>query len=455
MSDSSPPFQTHVRSLHGRYGPGEEHLLVEHVLAGCEQCLAQAAELEQAARPDEDGPAPRPDDYADVVAASVKASLAARETLDASRFGAAELWREIERFPAERQQIVVCNRRRYHHWGLCELLLAKSREFWFSAPRRALQLAELAVAVAETLEAGSHPTRALADLRSRAWATLGNGHRILCDFRAAEHAFRNAQDHLAAGTGSLLDEATLLEFQVAMRTTQRRFQEAIRLADQALRIYRQVGDHHLEGQVLIRKGILQGYLEDLAGAIRFLGAGLERVDPTRNARLAVQARHNLALFLVEAGKSAEALGHLPALRRAYAQLGDTFNLLRLSWLEGKIALAEGDFAAGEALLSNVVDRFAAEGIGFDAALAGLELAAAYAGQAKTAEIRQLASALVPALQAEDMHEEATAALMLFLKAAQAERASASLALQVRSFLESARNDPKLRFRPHDDGSTAG
>jgi tetratricopeptide (TPR) repeat protein len=119
---------------------------------------------------------------------------------------------------------------------------------------------------------------------------------------------------------------------------------------------------------------------------------------------------------------------------------------RLRWVEGKIAGDLDRYADAEAALRETRDAFVERGIGFDAALVSLDLAALYARQGRAEEVKRLASEMVPIFESRDVHREALAALLLFKEAALAERVTLSLLDQIVSYLERARLDPELRFR---------
>ncbi|MCB1035225.1 MAG: hypothetical protein KDD47_15460, partial [Acidobacteria bacterium] len=415
---------------------------------GCEQCLEQAAELHHASHRPVAGEHRSfdPTQYGDAVTSALQASLEAHGTANEERAEAPQLLEELERFPAERRQIVICNRRRFHHYGLCELLLLRSKGHWFSSPSSARDEAELAVAVAENLEPGRHDARVLADIKARAWAYLGNANRILSDFRTAEADFCNAVDHLEQGTGNPEEVALLGELRIALRLAQRRFEEVEALIDEVAQIYRQIGDTHLLGRILIRKGICNIEQGNWEPAGRFLRQGLRLVDSYRDLRLHLIGRQNLLYCLVEQGRLDEARELLLELRPSFSQLGDSLTLVRLRWLEGKIALQEGDYAAAELHLNETRQRYLDEGIGYDTALVSLDLAQVYAAQGRASELKVLAAALVPIFQSRDIHEEALAALVLFHQAAESEAVTRTLVGQLSRFLEKARSEPGLKFK---------
>ena len=101
--------------------------------------------------------------------------------------------------------------------------------------------------------------------------------------------------------------------------------------------------------------------------------------------------------------------------------------------------------AAEAKLRLVRDEFVAEGIGYDAALASLDLAKIYLGQGRTAETRQLAAEMHSIFISREIHREALVALVFFQRAAEQERATVQLVEEVTSYLRRAQSNPGLRF----------
>ena len=107
-------------------------------------------------------------------------------------------------------------------------------------------------------------------------------------------------------------------------------------------------------------------------------------------------------------------------------------------MEGKIARGLGDRRRAEDLFRQVRASFTAEGLGFHAALAGLDLALLYVEQGKTTEVKQLAEEMLPIIMAQDVHREAAAALVLFGEAAQREAVTASMLSELIAYMRRVR-----------------
>jgi hypothetical protein len=177
-----------------------------------------------------------------------------RSALGRERAEAPTLAAELLALAPERREDRLRQDSRLHTWGLCELLLKKSLEGMAADPAGAAALAELALAGADRLDPGEHPAAVVADLKARAWAAAGEARRCQGDLAEAEVALRAAAGALAQGTGDLLVEARLLEFEAALRWQQGRGGEAAALLKLAAARYRESGETVLLERVLAARG---------------------------------------------------------------------------------------------------------------------------------------------------------------------------------------------------------
>jgi tetratricopeptide (TPR) repeat protein len=409
-----------------------------HLLAACPECGRVGAHLLEAARA---GLLPR--DYS-----ALEAELAR------SRAGAAALWKRLERLSFEKQLGVVREMDRFLSWGLCELLCRMSREAAPQDATRAVERAELALLVAERLRPGQPAEEEwLLGLRALAWAHLGNARRVLGELRGAAEAFaRSAElwEKAEKETGDPLGYGpVILDLEGSLRRGQRRFAEALDLLDRVVVAYRdgdpETRDLHLAGRALIKKAYTLDQMGEPGRALEVLREAAPLVDPARDPRLPLCLRHNILDTLSKIGRFQEARELLPEVAALSREIGNALDLARLRWAEARIAAGLGEAAGAEEAFEEVRRELLAQGIGYDAALVSLELAALYAGQGRTEEMKELAGEMLPIFQAADVHREALAALAVFQQAAAREAATLDLVKEVAAFLERARHDPGLRF----------
>ncbi|HXO18553.1 MAG TPA: hypothetical protein VOA87_01370 [Thermoanaerobaculia bacterium] len=351
---------------------------------------------------------------------------------------APELYERLASLPFDEQVALVRDDESLHTWGLCQLLLKRSAEAAFDDPARAVNLAELAVLVARDLDEAYDPHWVL-DLRAKACAYLGNARRVLCELRSAESAFREADALLGKSmTGNLEIEAEVASLKSSLRKDQRRFAEAVALLDRAIALYGELEDSPRVGRALIGKAKVLEESGDLEGAIELLPGALDRVDSEKDSRLAVYGRYNLIVCLILAGRYGEAVQLLPAVRELFGRIARPLDLVRLRWAEANVAAGLGDPGRAELAFRAVQREFLDHAMSFDAALVSLDLAALYAQQGRTQELKELAVEVRSIFASHDVQREAMAALILFQQAAQEERLTVRLARHLAASLERAR-----------------
>jgi hypothetical protein len=162
----------------------------------------------------------------------------ARERSEALR-----LCDELLALPCDEQERAVRRDPRFRSWGLCEELLRRAGAETAGDGRRveAARLASLTLLLAPVLDPSVHAPAVVQDLEAQAWAAVGGARLRSGDMAGAEAALRDAACHLARGTGDLLVEACLLEFEAAVRQRQGRLREATALLRQAEARYRESG----------------------------------------------------------------------------------------------------------------------------------------------------------------------------------------------------------------------
>jgi len=405
------------------------------------------------------GPASPHETAYDTVLDRVFSRIALEESgIEAARRRADELFEELMQHPPAHQQLLAQNSTRFRDRMLCERLLAASHDEGFREPARSEQLARVAVTVVErvadslretALEVAS-PARseALAGLRARAWAQVGNARRILSDLEGAADAFRSAEALLAANPRvGLLDKARVFDLKASLCRDLRHFAEGARLLDRVITFYQRLGQSNLMGRALTQKAALLLCAGDREGCMVLLRRALELIDPREDPRCYLTARHNLISALVDDGKPREAFALLFHTRPLYLKMGDRMTLLRLRWLEGQVAQGLHRLDQAEAAFREVRDAFVELGIEYDVALVSLELATVYAAQGRTTEMRRLAEETLVFFEAHQILPEAMAAFLVFCNAARMEQAGLALVQEVAAFLKQARYKPDLRFVP--------
>lgn len=340
------------------------------------------------------------------------------------------------RLPAGRRaERIRRARSRFRSRALAELLLAECRRLSRDEPEDALEVAELVPLVLSRQEMGTADARTEAlTLRAAAWRA--NAVRVLGRLQESDRAFARVRAGLARGA---VDDAgvhaDICALEASLRIEQGRLGEARALLDRALLLFRQEGDTGELARVLIKRGIVERHEGDPKAAIATQQEVLSLLATVEADPFLVRsAVNNLALALCDAERFPEAA----ALVGGHEAFGDGRSprwQLREHVLRGRIAHGLGRLKEAERQFAEVRDMAMERRDFFTAALAALELATLYVEQGRTRELRQVAAILGPVFEAHDLRPQATAALLLFTRAALSEGLTAEAVRRLRWKIE--------------------
>jgi transcriptional regulator with XRE-family HTH domain len=377
---------------------------------------------------------------ADVAREELTRSL--RETgIQRDREGAEAFWQRLRTYPPDEQRFLVQNGRSLGTWALCEKLCAESARAAAADAGRAMELADLALAVAAQV---SGPAGWRSRLQGYAWAFVANARRVASDLPEAERAFGRAWKLWAdcsPNEEGPLAEWRLFDLESSLRRDQRRLPEALELLDRAL--LRQAGE--AEGRILLNKAFTLEQMGEYEGAITALKRAAAAVGGRNEPRFLFLLSFNLAVNLCHLGRHAEAEKLLPDIRNPAVRLGNGLDLVRALWLEGRIAAGLGQRARAVSALERVRADFTSRGMAYDVALATLELAVLFLEEGRAEKVQNLARQMAPIFKSQGVHREALAALKLFQDAAEHKAATVELARRLVPYLQRARHQPDLKF----------
>jgi tetratricopeptide (TPR) repeat protein len=344
------------------------------------------------------------------------------------------LWARLDGQPYAEQLRAVEADEELHAWGLCQLVLQKSREATFSDPIRAVELANLALRIVRHLGQG-YDSNWVMDLRARCFAHLGNARRVLGELRSAEDAFVKAESCLTRSTsGSVEVRAEIFDLKSSLRRAQRRLDEALSLIDRALSLYREADREHGSAKLLLQRAKVLEESGDLAGAIDLLRRVTGELDPIREPQLSLYGQFNFLIALLLAERYEEAERILPVTEGLLRQMGQPLDLVRLRWVEGNIHLGRGRLGPAEAAFREAQKEFLERQMGYDAALVSLDLARLFAQEGCTEDLKRLAAEMMPVFQSRDVHREAILALLMFQRACEEERLTVELVREISDYL---------------------
>lgn len=436
---------------------GEAHRITAHLVdEGCVRCLFTARDRVASAEPDlrrSLRKVAHPDLFSDEeqaegLAAALLQARRRRTVLEAESALAPQLLRELERRPSATRRDLVRTVPRFQLLGLAEHLCHQAREEGFRDVVRALELAELAVEVSDTLDPGVYAAVTTADERAFARACLGNARRIASDLFGAERVFQESLLLLKEGNPSSLVRADVWSLLASLRIDQARYLEAQTLLKPALKLYRDFELREDELKVLLQLADAAGYSGQAEIAVDVLRQAQALLASLPESRLHLQTHHNLADWMVDAGQALEALAYYETARPLYDEHCTEPSLrLRRRWLEGRIYAGVGDLDLARHALEEVRTAAAERELSYEVAMVSLELAIVHLRLGDGARVRELAEEMTPILRSHELHRHALAAVSLVRHEARRQRATVAFLEETLHYLRRARNNPFLRFDP--------
>jgi transcriptional regulator with XRE-family HTH domain len=372
-----------------------------------------------------------------------------RERPEEAQRNADHAWSALERMPNPRRRwLLERSPPATRSCALAVRVCAASLKAACHDAREALVLAELALFIAERLTGGE-------SLRARTkgycWGHIANARRVGNDFDGSDEAFARAWGLWRAGASAdcdLLPEWRLLSLEASLRRAQHRFPEALKLLDRA-----RAGsgnDPKAAARILLQKEHVFHLTGEIREALASLGEAAPFVETAGDPNLLFSLRFNLATDLWLLERYDEAAELLPRVQEIAVEQANALDLIRVQWLDARIAAGQGWVEAAIAGLEQVCQSFEDRELPYDAALASLDLAVLWLEGGRTAEVRELAVGMAWIFEAQGIHREALAALTLFCEAAKQEAATVDLARRIGKYLCRAQHDPELRFDPEKE-----
>ncbi|HYU36156.1 MAG TPA: hypothetical protein VEW48_28685 [Thermoanaerobaculia bacterium] len=436
--------------LKGELAPEDFRRVIRHLVAGCPACGARIAATvpEDAFLPP--GPPPEEDAYDAAIDRAWKSvrPLVKRWKEDQERLERGLQW--LKDSPAGFSGLTSPQRQSLVAWVHVEILFQRSFAARYRNPKRMLDDADRAKYVVERIEKTPYGPGFLADLLVRAWAELANAYRVNENYRYAEAAFRVARKLLDQGTGDLLLQARIDDLEASLRKDQRRFGEACELHDEAFKVYRKLGERHLSGRALVKKGITLRLSRNPSAAVTALRKGIALLDPARDPKLITVSQQDLLDALVDAGDLHGAVRLLVQSDLREKLAGEPLNRVRVRWVEGKILARQKRYAEAEKVFAEVRSSFREQKLEYVAAVAGVDQTIMLVRQKKLQDAhlvaRDLSTVFFQQVYANDVNaEEAMKALSFLDNVCCMKVVNVYMAEAVRTFLDEAQRDKRLRF----------
>ena len=297
------------RFLQGTFTQAEVKEALRHLLEGCEACEERLRPLlllmkSPDAVPEEEAPVSEGREYDEPIARALAAAMSRKP--EGRRADPQRVARGLEVLRKNSNNVMVFTEEEAaEFWGrpFVEILIQLSFEERYRNPLEMRRLAILAQVAADNLSyQADYDPLVGADYQARAWAELGNAYRVNDELRLAEAAFATAASRLEQGTGNLLVLARVADLRAALHNTQRQLPDACELSEAVSQLYLKVGDDHLAGRALVKKGIYMNYEGDPQGALGALREGFMLLAPERDPQLLTSTTESILGVMVQCGQ---------------------------------------------------------------------------------------------------------------------------------------------------------
>lgn len=401
----------------------EQKAIVGHLLEGCEECFERMRE-------------------------AMAEHWTQRKQERAAEADFFDQWvEELEEMPAEEQRSFALAKERLPSRGFVDRLAIESQRWMHEDQDRALQLADLSVAVAGRYAETSRDEAAGFDARGRALIQLANVYRrCRSDFVHAESLLAEAEVLLEQGSGDPYLRAERLRVLGLMRNEQTRCEEALEAIEQVWNVNSSLGDEAALGQTLVEKGIVLAEADRFSEAISHLRMALGLIGSIKTPRFPFIATHNLAFWHAENDDVDVAIELLAVAEGWCSRVGMKSDRLRLMWTRARLLGQQDLLDEATVAFNEVRDGFIDMGQAFDASHAALDHAGILLTQCRFVELKRLTSESYEIFRSRGLHAEALAALHYFDEAAQADRADEELLEYVYTFVKALQANSALQFQ---------
>jgi transcriptional regulator with XRE-family HTH domain len=348
-------------------------------------------------------------------------------------------WLLEEPSPKARRDLVETSRQ-FRQWAVAERLCHESERAAANSADQALDLARLALRVAELAPGDPLWSQRL---QGYAWIFIANARRVGGDMPAATEGFVAARQFWEAGASA--DPGILSAWRLPDREASLRRRDdsnrALALHDEALAL----APLEVRGRVLLNKAFTLEQIEESELALPVLLEAQPLLERHEDPRLPWGLQFNLIVILCKLGRFLDAEAAMPEVVELATVLGNELDIVRVLWLRSRIDLGFGRRGEAEAALEQVRLAFRERGIAYDFAKVTLELAVLLGTEGRLSEVKALAQQTLWIFKTQGIHSEAKKALQLFCEAAEAERLTVLLAQRILGYLEKAQRNPALRF----------
>lgn len=338
---------------------------------------------------------------------------------------AAGLVEELRPLTQDRRLLLARNDRHYRTMAVVSRIFVVAEEDAADSPTQGLAWLDVADALIELQIFSTDPAaRAMTDdLRAGSLVKRSTMLSRTGETAAARAALEIVE--MLEPADPLL-EAEYLEAIALLHSLQQDLPGALRALAAARTLYRALADLHLEGRALVKVSFAHAEARDYEPAIDYLVEASRLIDPVRDRRLPMILLFNLARYLADAGRGAEALRVLTEARGLFGRRAKRTDQLRLRWLEGSLLMQAGRVEDALESYAAALDGFNELGQVPEVAEIALEAAAAFRSTGRARELVPLLAVAIDFMRGQGLRTEALAAWLELRDAAAQEAVTSAL-----------------------------
>lgn len=386
-----PPKEDLARFIRADLESSRRNDVVGHLLKGCDACAAALSHK----------PSIREVVNYEKCMNRVEMACALFETnIETERQLGFQLWDLLDSKTAESRLLIVRNDRRFQIWGLFDHILGKIRPTSRKDPFGAVDLAHLAVTITQLLVEEDYGSERLHDFRGAAYNLLGFAMRNAGDFVGAKSAFEGARTELQQGTGDPIEAAMLAVHSGSLLFDLGEFAGALRLLNDAIRLFRRAGDSHGMGLTFVKQAMILAHTATPEKGLLLAEKGLSLLDLGGQPRGELAAHDARAWCYNALGDHEEALRIVSTHEYLYKYFDDEPAIQgKHEWLLGRIQAGRRELGKSLRHLNTAYQVFLGAFLYFDAVLVDLNRIEVLLYLRQGAEAMSIANRLAPLLEA--------------------------------------------------------
>jgi len=341
----------------------------------------------------------------------------------------------------------IASRPEYHTGGVVRKLADAADKAQYSAPRRALILAETASAIVGMLSMAIYTPADIAALRGLAWKQRANANRHLGRFSAALEALDRAERAYRELPRPELDLASITFIRATVLFYQAMYETAERHAEESTAIFAQLGQtefylrsRHLQGCIAFERHEI-GQAQSIFDSIYAYG------ESTNNITWIAREAQVLGYCFLERRDLARATQYFHQGMLAFRDLNIMSEELRCRWGLALVVQREGRYDNAVRRLREVREEFEKLDAVSDAALVTLDLMETFLLLEQPREVRQTAGNIVKLFKDAGMVTGAVTAADYLKQAAAMSNVTPTLIDYIRQYFRRVDVQPDLAFVP--------